>query len=545
MPDTAPNWYIKKMSIKTVMCFWLTLLGSVFLLLWISCKSGEPLSDEMKILRIGTPDRVQSANLFLDSHLSMLAHISNPPLMKIGQEGKLTGQLLQAVSVSSDFRSWSLTLRDDIYWSDGQKTTAEDVRFSILYTRDKHPAAGWFNEVIEEVAIDNPNTVTVRLKKPYARLDFELATHNILPEHIWSGIPDPMKYTNPGDNVGCGPFYLRSIDFQKSVLFFLKNPHWKGKDPVVDGIEVHIYSNRDALSLALEKGEVDSYTSYASSYPYSNLQKIRSTGRFDFLDYLNTGLVFLGFNIQKTPMSDLRFRNALCLAIDYGEIIKLDLLGHGQLPNRGFIPPTQEFYKETLPLAFDPLKAKQLLFQADYLDRNGNGLLEGQSGRDISLILLTTPMFARIAELVKSYLYGLGIDVQIKSVDHSTWVNIKDRYNYDLTISRTSPWGMHMHAGWATGYFDSRRTGEGALHTVSDTPFLSLCDKLLSTKEKEVLRSLAFSVQDYYAENLPAIALYWNRIVIPVSRAYSGWTADPLYGFFTIDNFLNLKRTSR
>ena len=543
MPDMIPNWYIEDMSQKAIQSSGLFLFSAVLSLFLMTCSNQHPISENPNILRIGTPDRVQSANIFLDSHLSMLAHIANPPLMKIDHEGRLTGQLLRDIRVSDDFKFWSLTVDDNLYWSDGRKMTAEDIQFSILYTKENYPAAGWLNEVVEEVTIEDSGQVHVRLNKPYTRLDFELATHKILPKHIWSNIPDPMKYTNPKVNVGCGPFFIQSINLSKGVILFTKNPYWKGKRPAIEGIEIHIYSNKDALSLALEKGEVDAYYSYASSYPYSSLQKIRKTSRFDYLEYLNTGFVFLGFNLNQAPMSDLQFRNALCLSIDFEEIIKLDLLGYGQTPNRGLIPPTMEHFKETPALVFDSTRAGELLRQANYQDSNGNGLIEDPNGKDISLTLLTTSKFARIAELVSTYLQSLGIGIQIKTVDDSTWVSLKDRYRYDLTISRTSPWGMHMHADWATGYFDKRRTGEGVLHTVDDIQFLSLCDKILSTKEREELQSYAFAVQDYYAKNLPAIALYWNTIVFPVSRAYTGWITDPLYGLYTIDSFLNLERT--
>jgi len=532
------------MSQSAVRKIRLILLCAALPFLAMACANKEPVLENPNILRIGTPDKVQSANIFLDSHLSMLAHISNPPLMKIDREGRLTGQLLRDIRVSDDFRTWTLTVSDNLYWSDGRKTTAEDIRFSILYTKDKNPAAGWLREIIEDVTIGNSAEVLVRLNKPYTRLDFELATYKILPEHIWSNILEPMKYTNPEANVGCGPFFIQSINFQKGVIRFAKNPHWKGKSPAIDGYEIHLFSNKDTLSLALEKGEVDAYYSYASSYPYSSLRKIRETGRFEFPEYLNTGLVFLGFNLTRTPMSDLQFRNAVCLSIDFEEIIKLDLLGFGQIPNRGFIPPAMEHFKETASHEFDPIRAKELLKQAHYLDSDRNGLIEDPYGTDISLSLLTTSRYARIAELVSAYLHDLGIDSLIRTVDDSTWVSMKDRYRYDLTISRTSPWGMHMHADWATGYFDKRRTGEGVLHTVNDSQFLALCDRILSTRSETELQSLAHSVQDYFARNLPAIALYWNTIVIPVNRAFSGWITDPLYGLYNIDCFLNIKRTT-
>jgi peptide/nickel transport system substrate-binding protein len=100
---------------------------------------------------------------------------------------------------------------------------------------------------------------------------------------------------------------------------------------------------------------------------------------------------------------------------------------------------------------------------------------------------------------------------------------------------------MLMHANWATGYFDVRRSGEGVLHTVDDPAFLKLCNDILATKDEGELEKYAQKVQDYYTKNLPAIALYWSRIVIPYQKKFSGWSPNPLYGIYNIKNFLRLR----
>jgi peptide/nickel transport system substrate-binding protein len=135
----------------------------------------------------------------------------------------------------------------------------------------------------------------------------------------------------------------------------------------------------------------------------------------------------------------------------------------------------------------------------------------------------------------------VGIEAGVKTVDYNTWISMKDKENYDLVVSRTSPWGMFMHASWATGYFDARRTGEGVLHNVSDPQFLKLCDAILSTKDQASLTAYASQVQDYYSQFLPAIPLYWSRSVIPYQKRFRGWSSNPLYGLYNIQNFLALR----
>jgi peptide/nickel transport system substrate-binding protein len=423
--------------------------------------------------------------------------------------------------------------------------TSGDIRFTLEYIRDRFPAAGWLKIMLENITTPDRLTAVIRLKKPYARLDFELLTYPLLPGHVWRKIDDPLRHTNPGPIVGCGPFVIERTDLNRGVISFVRNRHWKGASPQIDCVEVHLYKNRDILAMGLQRGDIDIFYEYASSYPYANLTGLRRSGRFGFLEQLNLGLQFLGFNLKREPMSDIKFRKAVAYALDYEEIIRLITLGNAQVPQWGFIPPSAPEHKQTPFCGLDARKAEHLLDTAGYRDADRDGIREDKAGRALRLTLLVDPLKpynTRLVELIEEYLATVGIGAQIKAVEGSSWMYLKDKYQYDLILSRTSPWGMLMHASWATGYFDARRTGEGVLHTVDDPVFLELCDALLATTDPEAVRSLAHRVQDYYAQNLPAVPLFWNTIFTPYSTRFSGWILDPLYGLYNIDSLLNMRR---
>jgi len=514
----------------------------LFVAFFISCAEKQTGNLEKKILKIGTArGGFKSASILGDTYLSLFARISNPPLMAMDKDGKLQGLVAARHEISEDCTTWKFYCDPNLYWSDGTKVTAEDAKFSIELLAELVPHARWLQETINKVFIAEDNALVLELKKPYSRLDFDFTTNNILPKHIWEKIQDPLRHTSNDEIVGCGPFVIEKIDLNAGLIRFRKNPYWKGYQPELDGIELHLFNNIDVLAFALEKGEVDTYYRYASSYPYPNIERLKATEEFDFMEEPHYGLRFLGFNLNKKPMSDKRFREAICYAIDYEEIIKLDILGYGEIPNRGFIPPIMPAFKETVDLEYDLERARNLLAGAWYIDRDGDGFRETPDAKKMKLSILISMDYVRLAELVQDYLKAAGIDTQLKTVDTNTWISMKDKYNYDLVVSRTSPWGMFMHANWATGYFDARRTGEGVLHNVDDPEFLKLCDNILSTKDEEKLKEYASQVQDYYARFLPAIALYWSRTVIPYQKRFSGWSPNPLYGLYNIQNFLSLR----
>ncbi len=496
------------------------------------------------ILRIGTPNEVKSASVFSDYYLGIFAHISNPPLMQMEADGSLSGLTAERVTVSEDNRLWTFYIRDDLYWSDGTKLSPEDVRFSIEYTGTHNPNASWIGDTLEKSEIGPDNSVLLYFNKPYTGLDLEFATYNILPKHVYQDISDPMRYTNPGENLGFGPFYIEEIDLLAGRIRFARNPHWQGREANIDGFEIYMYKNSDVLSLSLENGEVDTFYQYASSYPYAAIDRLKESGDFSFTEHFNMGLVFMGFNLEAGIMQDPRMREALTYLIDYDEIIKLDTLGYGRTADRGFVPPSMEGFEEHESLKYEPERGLELLYDAGYRDNDDDGFIEDSDGRDLTLTILVRSEWSRAAELAADYLADAGIDSVVRSLEINSWAAEKDAFNYDLVITRSTPWGMLMHAGWGSGYFDSRRSGRGVLHTVDDPDFLALCDAVLATADPGERKELGKKIQRYYEKELPAVALYWNMIVTPASRKFSGWKPDPLYGIYNMETFLSLRRSA-
>lgn len=489
-----------------------------------------------KILKIATPNVIKSESLVGDYYLGIFAHLSNFPLMQMSEDGKIIGRLADHYEVSENHKEWTFYIRDDLYWSDGVKVTPEDVRFSMLYYGEKDPAGRWINDTLESSSVsENNNSVTFKFNKPYTRIDLEFTTYMIIPKHIWESIENPMEYSSKGPYVGCGPYYIESVDLNTARLIFHKNPYWKGKTCTFDKVEVDWYASEDAACLALEKGEADTYYKYASSYPYANIERLEKTGDFSFVEKDSTGICYLGITLNEAPRSDLQFRKSLAYAINYEELMQFDTLGYGSVPNKGLVPPGMEYYKPTEKCTYDPEKAREILKKAGYEDRNGNGIVEDKKGKDILLELMICPGYERDAELFQEYFRAVGIDIEVENVDQNTYMDRKDTSRYELVFSRTTPWGMLMHSGLGTGYFDSRRYGY-----IEDPAFTGLCDQILNTTDSDTLCSCAYSLQDYYAEELPVIPVYWKKVVTPYNKRFEGWHYNNLDGIYTLDTFLDL-----
>ena len=160
--------------------------------------------------------------------------------------------------ISLDGKIWTIHLRPNLKWSDGQPLTAADVAFTYNYTVKNHMA----NLAMTTVGITgakeiNPTTVQITCSQPKA--DMEHLFLPILPKHVWGHVSPQAaatSYVNQPPIVGSGPFY--TVAFKKGAYIeMVRNPYYWGKKPTVDEIFFEMYQNPDTMVNDLEKGVID------------------------------------------------------------------------------------------------------------------------------------------------------------------------------------------------------------------------------------------------------------------------------------------------
>lgn len=262
-------------------------------------------------------------------------------LLRATPDGDLIPDLADHYDFSPDGLTYTFTLKDDIYWHDGEPITVDDVVFTIGKAQDsilKSPKrASWDGVVIEEVS---KKTVRFILENPYAPF-LENMTLGILPKHIWEPLSDPSKFEYNIYNrepIGSGPYkwvsatrdnndvplYYDLVAFDKFAL---------GK-PYIDNIRIKFYGNEENLLKALRSGEIQS-TAYISP---EAAEKLSLEGfRVDKTSLLHVFGVFFNQN-QKSYFADKAVRIALNDTVDKKRII--DEVFHGYAtPIDGPLPP--------------------------------------------------------------------------------------------------------------------------------------------------------------------------------------------------------------
>ena len=244
--------------------------------------------------------------------------------------------------ISADGKIWTIHLKPNLKWSDGQPLTAADVAFTYNYVVKNHMA----NMAMTTVGIAgakeiNPTTVQIICSQPKANMEDMFLP--ILPKHVWQHVSPQAaatSYVNKPPIVGSGPFY--TVAFKKgSYIEMVRNPYYWGKKPTVDEIFFEMYQNPDTMVNDLEKGVIDA----AWGIPEALFQQLSSRAGIHTIAYNFYNWDYLNLNCSASPDStgnpvlrDVRFRDALNYAIDRNKLCRLAYEAWPRRPRRSYRP---------------------------------------------------------------------------------------------------------------------------------------------------------------------------------------------------------------
>ncbi|SHL03916.1 peptide/nickel transport system substrate-binding protein [Desulfatibacillum alkenivorans DSM 16219] len=518
--------------ITQFICLFLVLAG-----MFTACQGREKASEAGELVfRIGSPMTIRRVNSLADYGYSTLAMLmTHDTLVRFDENLRPIPQLASKWRSNENATEWVFTITDKAKWHDGVPVTPEDIVFTFNYLADTQVAGySWVKQFIDEMIVDGQDVI-FRLNKPYSRfLSQGGYIVRILPKHVWEGISDPEKAEDERLSIGCGPFLFQSFNMQSNQVSFVKNPDYYLGAPLVDKVVYTFYKNQDVLTMALVNGEVDAFYKYASGYPPGKAVRLKNQEGITIAKAPSLGVpAAMGFNPHVALTADLRVRKAITLAINYKRIGDSVALGEAQVPGPGFVPASFPYFAHMPAFNTDIEQSKALLAEAGLIDHDGDGILETPEGEPVCLKLIARSDLFGDKQATKLLIHDLaqvGIAVDVMSADLSTWMAKINKDDYHLILFRATPWGMLMGPGYGTGYFDSRTKGSGRLSSLDSPAFHALCDEILATTNPDRLKELYTGVQEQYAAQLPAIALYWTDNLYPYSDKWEGLVVNQIEG---------------
>lgn len=298
------------------------------------------------------------------------APIVQSTLVKYNSELNFENDLATGYELSDDGLVWTFTLRDDAYFTDGEKLTAADVAFTLETAK---AAQGSVDLTYMESAVaKDDSTVVVTLSKPTSILLNTLASVGIVPEHAYGedyGI----------DPIGSGPYKFVEWRAQEQIVF-TANENYYGGEPAIKKVTI-VFMSEDAALAAVQSGQVD--VAYSTATLGSTAVEGYHVEALTSADNRGFTLPVLpdegkttesGAPIGNDVTSKLEIRQAIAYAIDRQQVAEVALNGFGRpaySENDGMPWNNPEVVIET-----DVDYAKKLLADAGWVDTDGDGIVE-------------------------------------------------------------------------------------------------------------------------------------------------------------------------
>ena len=461
--------------------------------------------------------------------------------------------------ISGDGKSITFHLVENAKWHDGKPVTAEDVKFTFDYNYEHGLSIAYMYKYhFDHVEVEDDYTVTLYATKPLgATLLQSLSGAYILPKHVWADVDDPKNYQGKDGFIGCGPFIFDEYDPVAGIARFKSNRNFFMGKPSIDRVEYKYYRTLDSMLLALKKGEIDTTFNYYMPVPgvYAatlagaegvNLGVVPDVGVLLNLEFGYKR--FLTMEEMMTEAQFKKFREAISYAIDYQQIVNMIMAGYGEVPSRGYVPPTALGYdSDILKLEHDITKANEILDTLSFIDTDGDGIRNLLDGRELSFFI-TPPMWRpnniRATEVICYQLKKVGIDAYmdeevLASEDKCDQRIFVDR-DYYLCIYYSTPYAVMFDVG---GVNCADLTGADG--TCCDPVFIELVENVRYAKSLEEREEAVRALQQYYKEELPMIALVWGKVLYPYrTDRFTGWVIQDGFGNMNFETWFSLEPVS-
>ncbi|MBV9774176.1 MAG: hypothetical protein JO040_09520 [Gemmatimonadetes bacterium] len=446
------------------------------------------------------------------------------PLIGYDAELRPVPRLARSWEINRDTTVLTFHLRDDVFWQDGVKTTAYDVKFSYDRARDPRTGSTYTGPWAYYGEAEVPDSFTFRVRmRPHAEFLDVWRTFAPVPEHVLRGVAPEMLAKHPFATrapVGNGPFrFVSRTPGQEWV--FEANPRWPrelGGRPYVDRLVYRVVPEPATLLAELETGGVDVFVGPPAEYA----ARIGASDRARLLDFPDLMYEHIEWNHRRWPFGDARVRRAMTLAIDRDMIVRTVRGGHAVVANSTVAPVLWQ-HDSTLDQALphDPAAARVLLAEAGFRDRDGDGVVEDARGRPFRFTLKVPHGYRErrdIAEIVQSDLRRVGVAAEVREVEFNTLLarasdpKLRD---FDAMIIGWKPeFRVDDTDLFACSKRDNPITFAGFCDPVTDR----LLDSVLRVADRDRARPLWHRYQRRIAEEQPFTLLYFASRLQGVSR---------------------------
>jgi len=464
--------------------------------------------------------------LFEWSYPSNVARHVIEPLVQMGNDGLARPKLLESWQASDDLKTWTLNLRQNVTWSNGDEFIADDVIFNINRWLDPKTGSSMQSQLISlthEVDTgeknDDGSTKMSRVAMPGAvkRIDKHTVQLTLnkadiaIPEALSSFTALIVNRNFTGDfssnPVGTGAFELVNIEVGVSAILKRRADglYWGG-DALLDQITYVDLGDDTSVDLA-------AYVSDQIDYSYQvSADQVQAYETIPFIELLSAKSATTGIarmNVTQKPFDDVRVRRAVALAVDNERVLTIGYQDLGSIAENHHVSPIHPEYAPLPKLSRNIDKAKALLAQAGY-----------PNGIDLVIDCSASPSWQTNTCLaIADQVRAAGINLRVNIMPGGSYWDVWNTTPFGLTEWNHRPLGVQVlnlayrtgapwnETGYANPEFD-RLLGQAL--TILDAKERS---KVVLKLEK-ILQDDAVMVQPFWLNSYSAVNKRVKNVVL-------------------------------
>lgn len=432
--------------------------------------------------------------------------------------------LLQKWEASDDLKTWTLYLRPDVKWSNGDSLTTDDVVFNFKRWLDPNVGSsvlGLFKGFLtaNDIEVKDPKTVILHLAKP--KLD--------VPENLYHYPAMIMHRSFNGDitspkNPTTGPFTIQSFEAGQRCRLVRRDGYWQqGTDgkplPYVDAIEfTDLGDDKTPYATALLDGKLDTFYSPSAE----NFKELKGNSKVNFYSVTSGEANVIRMRADQDPWKDNRVRTALKLCQRRQAMLDQAYFGEGKIGTDSHVSPAQPEYYPIEPAQYDPAKAKQLLADAGFPNGIQVSLAVGNLWSD----------HLTMAQALQEDAKAAGFDIKIDTMPGTAYNGIWTQTNFGITLWTHRPLAVMLLAVAYTADDSGNPVPWNETHWV-DKEFNELLTKAQGTLDVEARKQQMQKIEQIMIDRGPVGTPFFKNKWAVAAKTVQGLTAHPSgYNFF-------------
>lgn len=498
-------------------------------LVLVSCTEPQvPGNSEIKIedekpvtggqLNIGSvePNSFNPINNKSKSYIDVSNLIFNG-LFEYDENQKIVPVLAKEINIMEESGQGIVKLRDDIFWSDGSKVTASDVKFTIDTIKTSPNSIYKSNLAkISYYQVVDEETIKINFNKPYYNA-IEQLCFPIIPKHIFA-------FNENSVPLGTGPYKVLSYKRLKYMELVPNELWWKKEKPYISKIKVVFINDTIAFDTCFESREIDAL--HASSYDWEKYKELKGVNTFK---YTSSGFEFISINHQNPLLLSKEIRKAMMYGINRKSIADKFLLGHAILTDTPIKPGSWLDDGHGVKYNYSKAEAQYILNNAGFSYNSQTKVFEKEIDNKkkvlrFSLITNSENEYRRkAAEEIKKNLEEIGFVIDLKIMPFDEVKKTMESKKYDLVLT-----GLNVQPGQDLYTFlhSSQIIGGKNYGSYSNSDMDFLFESLSETTSAEIIHDNYVKIQEIIREELPFISLFYKEYALVIRNKVKG-TIEP------------------